>query len=219
MEDYDCFCNYEYTVLKKDKAVRHGEYKSTWVTGNPREEGYYSFGLKDSLWIYYNRFKPIVGSRGRYHKGKKVETWEYFDDRGDIMNRYNHSTGYLSYTTFVDTVKSYQIRLEDTIVSAKPERSPIYLAGEKNKFRTIQENIVYPQDAIDANIFGTVMIAFYVNKNGVAIEHEIMKSIGGGCDEEALRVVQLIPDEWAPAIHEGKLAEARVIIPITFQLN
>lgn len=225
VDDYDLFAKHEYHVLKKDKTIKHGPYKSTWVNGNPRQEGFYHFGKKDSLWTYYNRFKPIVGSRGYYENGSKEEIWEYYDDKGKLMNRYDHSNHFLSYTTFRDTVKKYLIKFRDTIADkdttrmVKLEQPPLYLEGEKNKFRIIQDNIVYPPEAIELNIFGTVYISFFVNEYGQAIEHSIMQGIGGGCDEEALRVVKLIPNEWAVARFEGSIVSARVIVPITFQLN
>lgn len=219
VDDYDLFCRHEYTVLKKDKEVKHGPYKSTWVTGNPREEGYYSFGKKDSLWTYFNPFKPVIACRGYYEDGKKVGVWEYFDEKEAIMNRYDHSARYLSYSTFKDTILKHTVRLTDTTFEAKLQRPPIYLLGEKTKFRTLQDNIVYPAKAIEDNVFGTVMVAFYVDLDGNAVDHEIIKRIGGGCDEEALRVVKLIPNEWIPGVYANKEVEVRVIIPITFQLN
>ena len=224
VDDYDLFARHEYYVLKKDKTIKHGPYKSTWVNGIPRQEGFYTFGKKDSLWVYYNR-KAIVASRGYYEDGKKVGVWEYFDDKGNIINRYDHTSRYLSYTTFVDTAKTHLIRLvdstrmKDSVLDVKLDRAPIYLEGDKNKFRAIQENIKYPLEAIELNIFGTVRIAFYVTADGFAIDHEVIQGIGGGCDEEAMRVVKLIPDEWAPAIYKGYIVEARVVVPITFVLN
>ena len=218
-DDYDLFCKNEYYVLKKDKSIKHGHYKSTWVTGNPREEGYYSFGKKDSLWTYFNPFKPIVSCRGSYKDGKKIGVWEYFDEKEAIMNRYDHTRHYLSYTTYKDTLLKHTIRLDDTTFEVKLQRPPIYLLGDITKFRVIQENIKYPETAIEANIFGTVMIAFYINLEGKAVDHEIIKKIGGGCDEEALRVVKLIPDEWIPGIYNNKEVEVRIVMPITFVLN
>jgi protein TonB len=219
IDDYELFCKHEYHVLKKDKKIKHGPYKSTWVTGNPREEGYYKLGLKDSIWTYFHPFKPIIAHRGYYEDGKKVGVWEYFDEKENIMHRYNHSNHYLSYTTYKDTSSMNTIREKDSTFEVKLQRPAIYLLGEINKFRIIQDNIKYPQKAIKDNIFGTVMIAFFINQDGKAVDHEIIKSIGGGCDEEALRVVKLIPDEWIPGIYNNKETEVQVIIPITFQLN
>lgn len=218
-DDYELFCKNEYSVLKIDKSVKHGHFKSTWVNGNPRIEGHYEFGLKDSLWTYFDPYKPIVSSRGYYQEGNKIGIWEYFDQKGKLLNRYDHSINYLSFTTFKDTVATRLIQTADTILEVKMERAPIFLEGETIKFRILQENTSYPQTAVDANIFGTVIISFYINVQGEAVEYEILKGIGGGCDEEALRVVKLIPNEWAPGIFEGQLIKSQIIMPITFTLN
>ena len=218
-EDYELFCRNEYDVLKIDKATKHGHYVSTWVNGNPRMEGHYSFGLKDSMWIYFNPYKPIIGSRGFYEEDKKIGVWEYFNDKGEPMNRYNHSTGALLYSTHADTNKTHIIKIADTLARVKVERPAFFLHGELNQFRIIQGNIKYPQEAIDLNIYGTVEVTFCVDIYGKTKDHSITKSIGGGCDEEALRVVQMIPDEWVPGVYQNALVEVMVTIPITFQLN
>lgn len=219
-DDYELFCRNEYTVLKKNKSVKHGRFRSIYVNGNPREEGYYKFGSKDSLWTYFHHSKPIMSSRGYYAEGEKVGIWDYFDSKEQSRHRYNHSTGVLLYTTFKDTAKTHSIRIsEDSIIQDKVTRPPIFLLGEKAQLRIIRNNIVYPNEAIQSNIFGTVFIQFFINRYGIAIDHKVTQSVGGGCDEEALRVVKLIPNEWIPGVYKNELKEMLVLIPITFVLN
>ena len=218
-EDYNLFCRNEYTVLKKDKSVKHGGYKSIYVSGNPRQEGYYKFGKKDSLWVYFNPFKPLISSRGYYENDKKVGIWQYFDDKEQPRHLYNHSTGVLNFTTYTDTNKTHSIKVNDSIVETKVMRPPFFLLGEKYKMRIVRDNIVYPSQAIENNIYGTVIVSFFIDKYGKAKDHRVSQSIGGGCDEEALRVVQMLPDEWVPGIYKNALAEVQVSILITFQLN
>ncbi|MFT4602799.1 MAG: protein TonB [Arenicella sp.] len=218
-DDYDLFCRNIYDVLKKDKTVKHGSYKSTYVSGNPRIKGWYTFNQKDSLWTYFNSNKPIIAARGKYKYDVKLGVWDYFDSKEQLRHRYNHSTGVLNFTTFEDTVKKRTIIINDSVFTDKVSRPPIFLLGDKEKLRIIRNNIVYPQSAIDQNIFGTVMISFYINKYGKAIDHKITSSVGGGCDEEALRVVKLIPNEWVPGIYKNALHKMVITIPITFMLN
>ncbi|MEO9533805.1 MAG: energy transducer TonB [Crocinitomicaceae bacterium] len=219
-DNYDLFCRSEYTVLKKDKTVKHGRYRSVYVNGNPREEGYYHFGKKDSLWTYFHHSKPIMSSRGYYEDGKKVGIWDYFDEKEQSRHRYDHSTGVLYYTTFKDTASSHTVRISsDSILESKVTRPPIFLLGEKAQLRIIRNNIVYPSEAIELNLFGTVNVQFFVNIYGEAIDYKVTQSVGGGCDEEALRVVKLIPNEWIPGIYNNELKEMLVMIPITFVLN
>jgi protein TonB len=219
-DNYDLFCRSEYTVLKKDKSVKHGHYRSFSVNGNPIEEGYFYFGKKDSLWTYFHHDKSITSSRGYYKEGKKIGVWNYFDDKEQSRHRYNHSTGALLYSTFKDTAKTHTVRITlDSLVETKVTRPPVFLLGEKAQLRIIRNNIIYPEQAIENNIFGTVNVRFFINKYGVSIDHKVTQSIGGGCDEEALRVVKLIPDEWIPGVYNNELKEMLVLIPITFVLN
>ena len=219
-DDYDLFCRSEYTVLKKNKTVKHGRYKSYYVSGNPREEGYYKLGEKDSLWTYFHHSKPLMTSRGYYESGKKIGVWDYFDDKEQSRHRYNHSTGALLFTTFKDTAKTHSVRItKDSIIATKVTRPAIFLLGEKTQLRIIRNNIEYPQEAIELNLYGTVLVEFFIDKYGVAIDHRVTQSVGGGCDEEALRVVKLIPDEWIPGVYDNELRELLVLIPITFVLN
>jgi protein TonB len=218
-DDYDLFCRNTYQVLKKDKSVKHGKYTSNYIDGNPKVKGWYTFNQKDSLWTYFNSIKPIIASRGKYKYDVKIGVWDYFDDKEQLRHRYNHSTANLSFTTFVDTAMRRTISINDSIFQDKVSRPPIFLLGEKEKLRIIRNNIVYPQAAIDQNIYGTVMVSFYINKYGKAVRHEITQKIGGGCDEEALRVVKLIPNEWVPGIYQNELRDMLVTVPITFVLN
>lgn len=210
----------DFSVLKKDKDIKHGPFKSTWVNGNRREKGFYKNGEKDSIWTYFNEFKTILQSRGEYKAGVRVGLWEYFDNNGALLQEYNHSTKLLSYNTATDTTIRHSIQIEDSILTdIRLQRSPIYLGGNQLRTRVIQDEISYPIKAIDLSIYGTVWISFYVNTEGETEDYTIVKRIGGGCDEEALRVIKLIPDNWVPGVFENKTVKVQILMPITFVLN
>lgn len=219
VDDYDCFCKREYTVLKKQTEIKHGRYRVTHVEGYPISDGYYKMDKKDSLWTYYNRHKATISSQGYYTNDTKVGVWKYFNTKDELQHAFNHSTKALHYTTFIDTVMFRSIVLKDTIIQDKVDRAPIFLLGKSVQNRIIGENISYPQEAIAKNIFGTVNVFFVIDEFGEAKDHHVKDTLGGGCDQEALRVVKLIPDEWVPAVYKGKLAECEISIPITFVLN
>ena len=79
VDDYDCFCKREYTVLKKQSDVKHGRYRVTHVEGYPISDGYYKMNKKDSLWTYFNRYKATTSSQGYYYNDVKVGVWKYFN--------------------------------------------------------------------------------------------------------------------------------------------
>lgn len=82
----------------------------------------------------------------------------------------------------------------------------------------LAENLKYPAQARQMGIEGTVILVFVINTDGSVSNVEILRGIGGGCDEEALRVVQNSPD-WKPATQQGRAVNSRMRLPIRFKLS
>ncbi len=80
------------------------------------------------------------------------------------------------------------------------------------------EHLVYPKEAERAGLEGLVMIRFIVEKDGRVTEPEIVSDIGGGCGEEALRVVQLMP-KWFPGIQANRPVPVRFEMPVRFSMD
>ncbi|MFO8067090.1 MAG: energy transducer TonB [Bacteroidales bacterium] len=67
------------------------------------------------------------------------------------------------------------------------------LDGGKDALKKfINDNLIYPKEALDKNIQGDVIVKYKVNTFGEVIESKVVKGLGHGCDEEALRLVSLI---------------------------
>jgi periplasmic protein TonB len=81
----------------------------------------------------------------------------------------------------------------------------------------LQDNIKYPQMARESGIQGTVYVTFVVERNGSVTDVKILRGIGGGCDEEAVRVVQNMP-KWEPGKQRGKPVRVQFNMPIKFTL-
>jgi protein TonB len=87
----------------------------------------------------------------------------------------------------------------------------------------IYENICYPDSARKNGIEGIVVISFIINKDGSILNPIIRRNIGGGCDEEALRIVNLFP-KFTPAKRvwddeKVELIESPFNLPIKFRLE
>lgn len=98
------------------------------------------------------------------------------------------------------------------------EEMPSYPGGQDALFAYISTNLKYPQEAMDKGIQGTVIVAFVVERNGSISEVRTLRGIGGGCDEEAVRVVQGMPD-WTPGKQGGKAVRVRFNLPIRYRLQ
>jgi TonB family protein len=81
----------------------------------------------------------------------------------------------------------------------------------------VGSNISYPAEARQKNIQGKVYCTFVVEKNGTISNPKIVKGIGGGADEEALKVVAAMP-KWTPAMQNGQAIRQQFTIPISFTL-
>lgn len=82
----------------------------------------------------------------------------------------------------------------------------------------LKANVTYPAEAKSMGIEGTVIVVFVVNSDGSVSNPEIIRGIGGGADEEALRVVQNSPN-WEPAMQKDRIVNCRMRLPIRFKLS
>lgn len=98
-------------------------------------------------------------------------------------------------------------------VEVKPE----YPGGSKGLTKYLKDNVKYPQDAKENGIQGTVVVVFIVNEDGSVSDAKIKKGIGGGCDQEALRIVNEMR-KWKPGKQGGVPVKVYQQIPIAFKL-
>ena len=98
------------------------------------------------------------------------------------------------------------------------EDMPSFPGGEEQLFRYLGENIKYPAMAKDAGITGIVFVTFVVKEDGSVSGVKVLRGIGGGCNEEALRVVNGMP-RWKPGKHNGRAVPVTFTLPIKFVLQ
>ncbi len=98
------------------------------------------------------------------------------------------------------------------------EQSPQFPGGIRALSAYLAKTIRYPTAAHRANVQGKVFVSFVVNEYGSIQEPHILKGIGFGCDEEALRVVLNMP-QWVPAKQNGKAVAVQYNLPIAFVLE
>lgn len=93
------------------------------------------------------------------------------------------------------------------------ENPPILIGG----IAAVQSNIVYPPLALQAGIEGRVIVQFIIDKNGQVLHPTVIRGIGGGCDEEAVRAV--LKAKFQPGLQRGRPVDVRYTLPITFRIN
>ncbi|MBN3584674.1 energy transducer TonB [Algoriphagus aestuarii] len=98
------------------------------------------------------------------------------------------------------------------------ENQPNPPGGMKGWNEYLMSNLTYPAQARQMGIEGTVIVVFVVNTNGSISNIDILRGIGGGCDEEAIRVVQNSPN-WTPGYQKERAVNTRMRLPIRFKLS
>ena len=85
-------------------------------------------------------------------------------------------------------------------------------------YKYLAQNIKYPQLARENNITGRVFVTFVVERDGSVTGVRVLRDIGGGCGQEAVRVVKSMP-KWTPGKQRGKAVRVQYNLPVNFSLH
>jgi len=112
---------------------------------------------------------------------------------------------------------SNQQDISDNDVFTVVEEQPYFPGGNDARHKFIVENIHYPDSALKNKIQGSVFVTFIVEKDGGLCNMRVLKGIGGGLDEEAVRVIKMMP-KWIPGRQRGTPVRVQCLLPIKFIL-
>ena len=152
----------------------------------------------NGYWVEYKEDFSSVSAKGKVVNGRPDSTWSFVQANG--------------YTA----VRRYKDGKPLSVISVNQAAS--YPGGPDNLSRFIAMHVRYPQQAHDQGIVGTVTVSFVVEKDGSLSNVHVKQGIGGGCDEEAVRVVKLSP-KWHPAIQDGVPLRVDYSVPVNFSLD
>ena len=111
---------------------------------------------------------------------------------------------------------------EEEVVEAEVftivEQMPSFPGGDAKMYEYLGKNIKYPQIARETGIQGRVFVNFVVEPDGSVSNVKVLRGIGGGCDEEAMRVVKAMP-KWSPGKQRGKTVRVSYTLPVVFKLQ
>lgn len=188
--------NETYYVLKSDKITKHGEYKKFDYNNKLLINGFYNQGVRDSIWECYN-FK------------------------GELNIKYNYTINELIYYNPTDNNinMKYKIANSDNNSDTTLSRPPIFLGGNDYITSVIVKNIIYPYEAIENLKSGKVNVKFTVDKFGKTSNYHVEQPLGFGLDEEAIRVLKLLPDYWLPGLQNGQPVDVEIDYHIIFRIK
>ncbi|HSI90346.1 MAG TPA: energy transducer TonB [Adhaeribacter sp.] len=98
------------------------------------------------------------------------------------------------------------------------EKMPQFPGGEKALLKYLADKTVYPELAKRNSLQGLVVLSFLVNAQGNITDIQVVKSMGGGLDEEAIRVVKSMP-RWEPGRNNGTPVNVRFKLPVRFAIR
>ena len=176
---------------------------------------------------------PIVRSQMRFVEPEIVDDSKQTElppDQDDLNKAVNIGTENIEGkdepipTEDPDAVKGKEIDMPVAVeaedknqVFITVEQNPEFAGGMNALLKFLQKNLRYPTPAVNANVMGKVYMQFVVGQDGNISKVDVLKGIGFGCDEEAQRVVKLMP-KWSPGRQSGRAVAVKFTLPISFQL-
>ncbi|MES2268237.1 MAG: TonB family protein [Bacteroidota bacterium] len=132
-------------------------------------------------------------------------------------------------TTYKTTIVTYDPEKDklsaDTIpeenktqVFTEVEHSPSFPGGEKAFYQYLAKNLKYPAGAVKNNVQGRSILTFVVEKDGSLSDIKVVRALGSGTDEEAVRVLKASP-KWVPGVQNKRKVRVQYSVPINFSLD
>ena len=184
------------SCLAIDPSVLVGEYLEYYITGQVRSQGYFQRGNKQ------------VGFKTYHYNGQLASEISKNDEEQLIITKWDH----------IGQIESTKPYFDDEIYS-DVEEWPYFFGGKEQLYKFLGLNMKYPYRAASKKIEGKVFVQFIVNHDGTLSDIEVIRGIGEGCDEEAVRVIELTDKMWVPGKHEEKIVKTRMVVPISFKLS
>ncbi|RZK17270.1 MAG: energy transducer TonB [Pedobacter sp.] len=178
-----------YTVLKSNPEVKQGAYQKT--------------AGRSTL-------------KGQYDNGARTGIWEAFN-QNDLEQKINFPNQEVLFAKPMKALKKVTILNENAEVET--ENQPLFIGGDALFTSILAYSIRYPAEAVQNHVQGKAILSAIITSDGKMVERKIVKGPGYGINEEALRVVELIPNDWIPLKVDGKAVSSRIEMEVSFTLG
>jgi len=118
----------------------------------------------------------------------------------------------------IKKVLKIRTNMEEPEIFEIVEEMPVFPGGDAEMLKSIYGNIIYPTEAKAKGIEGLVVLSFTIYEDGSVHDVKVLRDIGGGCGEEAARLVKLMP-KWKPGKQRGKPVKVAYKLPVRFGLG
>lgn len=204
------------TFSYDSKGRRSGDIKLTNSNGSVRLQGQYLDGHKVGVWEVYGAKQVSID-----YDRKKTKSHYAIDSLEVCLNNkesfkvspYIRKRDYPEIYPLITNSQSFHVNKNEVFTIV--EEPPYFPNGSEVLGQFIGALIRYPEEALKNNIKGKVIIEFTIIEDGSTIDFNVIKGLGFGCEQEAIRVLKLLPD-WVPGYQRGKPVRTKHQIPITF---
>ena len=115
------------------------------------------------------------------------------------------------------TISAQENNTNDSVYSFVDKQAE-FTGGEKELVRWVNQHINYPFFAMENGIQGKVLVKFTIEKDGSISDITVVKSVHKSLDDEAIRLVKLMP-KWQPATNNEEVVRSNFTMPFTFVLK
>lgn len=168
------------------------------------------YGLPNTVEIFESR-RGEFDNAAVYQKTKAAMILHEMEDK-----RYESRVfAILEYTDQVAAISKSTVREGEVYLIVEETAHP--RGGMETFYSFLAENISYPAEAREEGITGRVFVEFVVEKDGTLTNFRVLKGIGHGCDDEAIRALAISP-LWEPGTVKGQPVRQKMVMPIVFNL-
>ncbi|MGB4776554.1 MAG: energy transducer TonB [Daejeonella sp.] len=165
------------------------------------------------------KYEMIIDENGKINSLREVET-KNFNSYHVITQLDTSATQTVTTGTDpnLNSAENTENKDENKVYDLGTVRvAPEYPGGQKAWVKYVASKLKYPASARESKLEGKVYVSFIVEKNGDLTNLEVIKGMGNGCDEEAVRLLKSGPI-WKPGIIDGKPVRTSFTLPVAFSL-
>ncbi|SKC10951.1 energy transducer TonB [Dyadobacter psychrophilus] len=207
------FDNGQIKSVTEDPVPRPNEYRERILANAWTSDGMQLVKDGEGHWQSVTRLYQgkLLWEQGPVVKGKKDGKWQGKWKDGTVHYDETYDNG-----TLKEGI-AYEDGQKRTYQQAVIQ--PQFKGGINHFYRFLGENIVYPSEASRRGVSGRVFLSFVVCEDGSMCDYKVLKGVGFGIDEEALRVVKKMSGMWDPGVLRGKIVPVKYNLPVNFQLQ
>jgi len=163
----------------------------------------------------------VIDNEGNYELEPIYQRIDYYEEKGNLVQR-EDKWGEIIEGEF----KGIE---EEVSLFRNPDEAPIWKGceieininecSERGMLEALYGNIRYPSIARENSVQGEVLCKFIITENGKIGETELIKNIGAGCGEEAIRIIKKHLNNWIPGKIDGKAVKTVKYLPVKYRLH